>query len=69
MDLNFLLETLAFPEREYSSSVVNMLTNSLKFPDTTKTHFLEQTFFQSHKKIRQKYGYAYSSSDLDLVTS
>ena len=40
-----------FTEREYLSSGVNILTNSLKILDTTKTEFFEMIFIQSHQKI------------------
>ena len=38
-------------EREYLSLEVNMLTNSLKISDTTKTAFFELKFFQSDQTI------------------
>ena len=47
--------SLLLREREYLSSVVNMLRNSLKISDTTKTKFFELIFFQSHQKIWQNY--------------
>ena len=47
----FLHQTLAFTEREYFSSGVNILTNSLKVADTTKMEFLEMIFSQSDQKI------------------
>ena len=37
------------------SSGVNMLKNSLKIPDTTKTEFLKLIFFDSDQKISKKY--------------
>ena len=37
------------------SSGVNMLTNSLKISDTTKTKIFQLTFLQSHRKMWQKY--------------
>ena len=40
-----------FTETEYLSSGVNMLTNSLKISDTTKTEVLELISFQSYQKI------------------
>ena len=40
-----------FTEREYLSSGVNMLTNSLKTLDTTKTEFFERIFFLNDQKI------------------
>ena len=45
LDLNWLRETLVFTERQYLSSGVNMLTNSLKISDTTKNEFFEMIFF------------------------
>ena len=54
-----------FTETEYLSSGVNMLTNSLKISDTTKTEFFELIFFQSDQKIWQKYCRADLSSDSD----
>ena len=45
-----LRQTLAFTETEYLSSGVNMLTNSLKISDTTKTEFFELISFQSDQK-------------------
>ena len=41
---------MTFTDREYLSSGVNMLTNSVKISDTTKTEFSKLTFFQIHKK-------------------
>ena len=38
-------------EREYLSLEVNMLTNSLKISDTTKTAFFGLKFFQSDQTI------------------
>ena len=48
--MNLLLETFTFTEREYMLLGINMLTNSLKTSDTTKTKFLEVKLFQSDKK-------------------
>ena len=50
-----LCSTLAFTEREYLSSGINMLTSNLKIFETTKTEFLELDIFQSDQKIWQKY--------------
>ena len=50
-----LHQTLVFTKGEYSSSGVNMLTNSLKILDTTKREFFELIFFQSDEEIWQKY--------------
>ena len=47
--------TLAFIEREYLSSGVHMLTNSLKILDTTKAEFFELIFFLNDKKIWHKF--------------
>ena len=53
---------------EYLSSGVNMLTNTLKISDTTKTEFLELKFFQIDKKILQNfYGKDFSSVS-DILT-
>ena len=49
--MDFLRLTLAFTEREFLSSGVNMVTNSLKILDNTKTEFFELIFFQSDQKI------------------
>ena len=46
-----LHQTLVFTKGEYSSSGVNMLTNSLKILDTTKREFFELIFFQSDEEI------------------
>ena len=46
-----LRQTLAFTETEYLSLGVNMLTNSLKISETTKTQFFELIFFQSDQRI------------------
>ena len=51
--LNWFRSTLTFPEREYLTSGVNMLRNSLKISGTTKTEFFELKFFQIDKKIWQ----------------
>ena len=48
--MNWLRQTFAFTEREYLSLGVNMLTNSLKISDTTKTEFFELISFQSDQK-------------------
>ena len=45
------LNNLAFTEREYLSSGLNLLTNRLKISETSKNEFLELTFFHSVKKI------------------
>ena len=37
--------------REYLSSVVNVLTNSLKILDRTKTDFFELNLLRIHEKI------------------
>ena len=50
MHLNWLRYTRAFTEREYLSSGVNKLTNSVKISGTTKTEFLELIFFHNDKK-------------------
>ena len=49
------------------SSGVNMLTNSLKISDTTKTEFFELIFFQSGQKIWKKYCRADLGSPSDLL--
>ena len=43
-------EKLAFAEREYLSSGVNMLANSLKISDSTKIEILELIPFRLIKK-------------------
>ena len=40
------------------SSGVNVLKNSLKISDTTKTELLQLIFFQTDQEIRQKYSRA-----------
>ena len=45
-----LRETLAFTERQYISSGVNMLTKCLKISDTTKIEFLSWFSFWIIKK-------------------
>ena len=55
-------------DREYLSSGVNMLTNSLKISDTTKREFFELIIFQSNEKIRQKYCRADLWSVSDTLT-
>ena len=54
MHLDWWRYTHGFTEREYLSSAVNTLTNSLKIIDTTKTEFLELIFLQSYEKILEK---------------
>ena len=49
-------------------SGVNMLTNSLKISDTTKTEFSELISFRSDQKIWQKYCGADLSSLSDSLT-
>ena len=51
------------------SSGVNMLTNSLKISDTTKTEFLQLISCQSDKNIWQKYCRADLKSLSDHLTS
>ena len=41
-------------DREYLSSGVNMLTNSLKISDITKTEFLKLVSFQTDPKMWQR---------------
>ena len=53
------LETRFYWEREYLSLAVNMLRNSPKISNTTKTGPSELIFFQSDQKIWQKYYRAY----------
>ena len=55
-------------DREYLSSGVNMLTNSLKISDTTKTEFFELVFFQSDQKIWENYRQADLSCVSDPLT-
>ena len=57
--------TPAFPEREYLSCGVNMSTNTLKIPGTSKTAFFELISFQIFQKILQKHCRADLSSDSD----
>ena len=64
----FDFEIIAFTEREYLSSGVNLLTKSLKILDSTKTEFLEVIIFQSDLKIWQKYCHAYLRSVSDTWT-
>ena len=49
------LNTCFYCQREYWSSGVNMLTNSLKMSDTSKTEFFELILFQGAQEIWQKY--------------
>ena len=62
--MNWFRYTLAFLEREYLSSGVNMLTNSLKILDTIKTEFFELIFFLNDQKLWQKFCHA----DLIIVS-
>ena len=48
-------------------SGINMLTNSLKISDTTKTEFFELKFFQGDQKIWQNYFRLDFSSVLDSL--
>ena len=68
LHLNWIRWTFAFTEREYFSSGVNMLRNSLKIPDHTKTEFVDLVLFQSDQKIWQKYWRADLSSVLKPLT-
>ena len=52
--MNWWRKTLAFTEREYMSSGVNMLTNGFKISDTTETEPFELILFQSDEKMCQK---------------
>ena len=53
--ITFELVTLKnrFYREEYFSLRVNMLTNSLKISDSTKTECFELIFFKSDQKIRK----------------
>ena len=42
---------IAFTERKYLSSSVNMLTNKFKISDITKTELFELIFFLNDEKI------------------
>ena len=66
--LEMVALTRTFTEREYLSSGVNMLTNSLKISDTSKTEFLELIFFQNAQKIWQNNCCADLCSVLDHLT-
>ena len=68
MHLNWLRYTLAFTEREYVLSRVNMLTKSLKISDPTTTEFFHLTAFQSDQKIWQRYCLADLGSLADHIT-
>ena len=57
-----------FIEREYVSSGVNILTNSLKISDTTKTEFFGLMVFQNDEKIWQNYCNEDFSSVWDPLT-
>ena len=57
-----------FIEREYVSSGVNILTNSLKISDTTKTEYFRLKFFHIDKKIWQNYRREDFSSVSDTFT-
>ena len=46
-----LRSILSFTKKEYLSSGVNMLENSLKILGTTKTDILELKFSQSDRKV------------------
>ena len=59
---------LPFTDREYFSSGVNMLTNSLKISDTTKTKFFELISFHIEQKIWEKYCRADLGSLSDILT-
>ena len=61
----FTVLKLVFTEREYISLGVNMLTNSLKISDNTKTEYLGLIFFLSDQKVWQKYCREDLSSDSD----
>ena len=69
LQLNWLLSTLAFTEREYFSPAVSMLANRLKISDITKTDFFELIFFQSHQKTWQNYWRTDLSTVLEALTS
>ena len=58
----------SFLLREYFLSGENMLTNSVKITDTTKTEYLELIFFQSDQKIWEKYCRGDSCSASDRLT-
>ena len=60
------VETRFYWEREYLSSAVDMLTNSLKISDSSKTGAFELIFFQSEQEIWQKYYRADLRYILDL---
>ena len=49
--MNWLLQTLAFTEREYLPTVFNVLTNGLKISHASKKEFFVLIFIQSEQKI------------------
>ena len=66
---NWFPQTLAFTEREYLSSDVNILTNSMKISDTTRKELFELIFLHSYQKIWQKCCLEDLSSVLEPSTS
>ena len=53
--MNWLRQTLAFTERIYLLSGVNMVRESLKVSDTSKKVFMGPILFESDKEISQKH--------------
>ena len=50
---------LTSTERNYSSSPVNMLTNSLNISDTTKTEFFDLNLFQGDENMPCIFGQSF----------
>ena len=67
--IGFDLVALAFTEREYLSSSVNSLTNSLKTSHTSKSKLFELIFFHSGQKISQNYCHADLGSVYDIINA
>ena len=55
LHLNWLRQKVAFTEREYLPSGVNMITDILKILNATKPGFLELILFQRDQETWQKY--------------
>ena len=68
LHLNWLRETLAFTERIYLLSGVNMVRKSLKMSNTSKKVIMGLIFFESNQIISQKFCRADLSSVSDPLT-
>ena len=66
--MTFVLGDNVFTGKEYLSSGIHKLSNSLQISDTARQNFLELKFFQIDKKLWQNYCRKDLSSFSDTLT-